>query len=138
MESGKYQTIGSGLSKYFHFTLSFMSLFFIVIFYLLNVSQLIWLVSLSIMLILHLYCYIFCDVKYDNKEFVIERFLWKRKIPADKFVCISRIYVINVFIIRFNDCSFYYHGDINSFLRDFDGATDDIKSRLKAGNETNL
>ena len=132
MKPEQYQTIGSGLSRYFQFTLSFLSFFFIFIFYLLKVSQLIWLVSLSTILVLHVCSYFFCDIKYNTREFVIERFLWKRKIPADNFVCLSRIYVINIFIIRFTDCNFYYHGDINSFLKDFDVATEDIKSRLKS------
>jgi hypothetical protein len=132
MEKSTYTDIGLGVSQYMQLTLSIISIFLILIFYLIGLSQSIWFAFAAIILVAHLTSYFFCDIKYNEKEFVIEKFLWRRRIPAGEFICVSKIYVFNIIIVRFTNCNYYIHPDLKSIFKDPDLITDEIKARLSS------
>lgn len=65
------------------------------------------------LLIINGFYYLFSDIEFNSQDFFIEKFLYNRKIPITDFIEIKRV-IFNVFIIKFTNKKFLFHGDFSS------------------------
>jgi len=121
----KYDFIGLRIAKAYQILALSFSFLFIALNLLLGVTIYIMLFFLLIAVLINGYFYLFANVKYNAQEFVIEKFLWKRILPADQFIKVEKLF-FNFYAIRFVNHRYYFRGDIKSIFLRSEYMTNDI------------
>lgn len=93
-------------------------------------SMLFWVVWFVMLLIINFIWYCFSDVRWNEENFVIEKFLKKRIIATSEFIKVERLF-FNVFVIKFRDANFYYIGDHKSVFENSSDITNRIITSIK-------
>lgn len=84
---------------------------------------------LMMLLMINIIWYSFSDIKWNDKEFIIEKFLMKRKIPVNEFLSVDRL-VLGFFVIKFKNNKFYYIGGLKSIFKDTATITNEIRNNV--------
>lgn len=124
-----YNTLGLSINKYNQFFLLVFSFLLIGVNYIIGSSFYFWTFLIVMILIINVIWYLFSDIKWNKEEFIIEKFLMRKKIPSKEFVKVQKL-LFNIFIITFTGKKYYYFGNFMLFSEnDFD-TTAKIKSIL--------
>jgi hypothetical protein len=120
-----YKSLGLNTFKYNQAALLVFSLLIIGINYILGSSLFFWFILILMLLFINLIWYSFSDVRWNKEEFVIEKFLKKKKIASNEFVRVDRL-VFNVFVIQFTCAKYYFMGDFKSVFENSSQITNKI------------
>ncbi|RYZ98028.1 MAG: hypothetical protein EOP47_20305 [Sphingobacteriaceae bacterium] len=124
----KYSTLGFAFVKHNQLIGLIFSTLLIIAACFIGAPIYFWFVYISGIVAINRIWYCFCDIKWNKESFVIEKFLYKKEIPSEKFVSIER----SVFwlTINFTDCKFYFFDDLGSFFKNTEDITNSIKQTL--------
>lgn len=129
IKKDKFNTLGYFFTKWNQIIGIVFTVIFIIILSFIGAQVQFWVIYLSGLFIINGIWYSFSDIKYNGEEFVIEKFLFKKKIPANEFIRVEKVF-LNICSITFVKNKFYYYGGHNMFFDDIKGINDEIKGNL--------
>jgi len=114
-QPNSYKVLGMNFNKVNQALVVFFSILFLGFLYSQHIQEPELIILIICILLMDYIWYLFTDIKFNAAEFVIERFLYSKKIPTSDFVRIRRIF-FNFYRIEFLKKKFIFLGDVGSIF----------------------